>query len=62
MYKHIPISSYGSEVARKGADRGLSLAKNLGAKQAASKLPGNVSRSACSQSGRIARGALPAGR
>ena len=32
MYKHILISTDGSEVAQKGVDHGLSLAKNLGAK------------------------------
>ncbi|MBX3584410.1 MAG: universal stress protein [Rhizobiaceae bacterium] len=31
MYKHILISTDGSEVARKGVDHGLSLAKSLGA-------------------------------
>ena len=32
MYKHILISTDGSEVAQKGVDHGLSLAKSLGAK------------------------------
>ena len=32
MYKHILISTDGSEVARKGVDHGLSLAKSVGAK------------------------------
>jgi nucleotide-binding universal stress UspA family protein len=32
MYKHILISTDGSEVAQKGVDHGLSLAKNLGAR------------------------------
>jgi nucleotide-binding universal stress UspA family protein len=32
MYKHILIATDGSEVARKGVDHGLSLAKSLGAK------------------------------
>jgi nucleotide-binding universal stress UspA family protein len=32
MYKHILISTDGSDVARKGVDHGLSLAKALGAK------------------------------
>ncbi len=32
MYTHILISTDGSDVARKGVDHGLSLAKNLGAK------------------------------
>ena len=32
MYKHILITTDGSELARKGVDHGLSLAKNLGAK------------------------------
>ena len=32
MYTHILISTDGSEVARKGVDHGLSLAKSLGAK------------------------------
>lgn len=32
MYKHILISTDGSEVARKGVDHGLSLAKSLGAR------------------------------
>src|SRR5262249_19646929 len=32
MYKHILISTDGSEVARKGVDHGLSLAKDLGAR------------------------------
>lgn len=32
MYKHILVSTDGSEVAQKGVDHGLSLAKNLGAK------------------------------
>lgn len=31
MYKHILISTDGSDVARKGVDHGLSLAKSLGA-------------------------------
>lgn len=31
MYKHILISTDGSEVAQKGVDHGLSLAKSLGA-------------------------------
>jgi nucleotide-binding universal stress UspA family protein len=31
MYNHILISTDGSEVAQKGVDHGLSLAKNLGA-------------------------------
>ena len=32
MYKHILISTDGSEVAQKGLDHGLSLAKEIGAK------------------------------
>jgi nucleotide-binding universal stress UspA family protein len=32
MYKHILISTDGSDVAQKGVDHGLSLAKNLGAR------------------------------
>ena len=32
MYEHILISTDGSEVAQKGVDHGLSLAKNLGAR------------------------------
>lgn len=32
MYKHILISTDGSDVAQKGVDHGLSLAKSLGAK------------------------------
>lgn len=32
MYNHILISTDGSEVAQKGVDHGLSLAKNLGAR------------------------------
>src|SRR5262245_61532508 len=32
MYKHILVSTDGSEVARKGVDHGLSLAKSVGAK------------------------------
>jgi nucleotide-binding universal stress UspA family protein len=32
MYKHILISTDGSEVAQKGVDHGLSLAKSLGAR------------------------------
>ena len=32
MYKHILISTDGSDVARKGVDHGLALAKSLGAK------------------------------
>jgi nucleotide-binding universal stress UspA family protein len=32
MYKHILISTDGSEIAQKGVDHGLSLAKTLGAK------------------------------
>jgi nucleotide-binding universal stress UspA family protein len=32
MYKHILIATDGSEVARKGVDHGLSLAKSVGAK------------------------------
>lgn len=32
MYKHILISNDGSDVARKGVDHGLALAKSLGAK------------------------------
>lgn len=32
MYKHILVSTDGSEVARKGVDHGLSLAKSLGAR------------------------------
>lgn len=32
MYRHILISTDGSEVARKGVDQGLALAKSLGAK------------------------------
>lgn len=32
MYKHILISTDGSEVARKGVDHGLALAKSVGAK------------------------------
>ena len=32
MYKHILISTDGSEVARKGVDQGLSLAKSVGAR------------------------------
>ena len=32
MYKHILISTDGSEVAQKGVDHGLSLAKALGAR------------------------------
>ena len=32
MYKHILISTDGSEVAQKGVDHGLSLARSLGAK------------------------------
>jgi nucleotide-binding universal stress UspA family protein len=32
MYKHILISTDGSEVAQKGVDQGLSLAKSVGAK------------------------------
>ncbi|MEQ1941770.1 universal stress protein [Mesorhizobium sp. VNQ89] len=32
MYKHILISTDGSELAQKGVDHGLSLAKSLGAK------------------------------
>lgn len=32
MYKHILISTDGSEVAQKGLDHGLSLAKDIGAK------------------------------
>ncbi len=32
MYKHILISTDGSQVAQKGVDHGLSLAKSLGAK------------------------------
>src|SRR5262245_14957698 len=32
MYKHILLSTDGSEVAQKGVDHGLSLAKNLGAR------------------------------
>ncbi|MBS0220496.1 MAG: universal stress protein [Proteobacteria bacterium] len=32
MYQHILISTDGSEVARKGVDHGLSLAKSVGAK------------------------------
>ena len=32
MYKHILISTDGSEVAQKGVDHGLSLAKSVGAK------------------------------
>ena len=32
MYKHILISTDGSEVAQKGVDHGLSLAKTLGAR------------------------------
>jgi nucleotide-binding universal stress UspA family protein len=32
MYKHILISTDGSEVAQKGVDHGLSLAKSIGAK------------------------------
>jgi nucleotide-binding universal stress UspA family protein len=32
LYKHILISTDGSEVARKGVDHGLSLAKSVGAK------------------------------
>jgi nucleotide-binding universal stress UspA family protein len=32
MYRHILISTDGSEVAQKGADHGLSLAKSVGAK------------------------------
>ena len=32
MYKHILISTDGSEVAQKGIDQGLALAKSLGAK------------------------------
>ena len=32
MYKHILVSTDGSEVAQKGVDHGLSLAKSLGAK------------------------------
>ena len=32
MYKHILISTDGSDVAQKGVDHGLSLAKALGAK------------------------------
>lgn len=32
MYKHILVSTDGSDVARKGVDHGLSLAKSVGAK------------------------------
>jgi len=32
MYKHILVSTDGSEVARKGVDHGLALAKSVGAK------------------------------
>lgn len=32
MYRHILIATDGSELARKGVDHGLSLAKNLGAR------------------------------
>jgi nucleotide-binding universal stress UspA family protein len=32
MYKHILVSTDGSEVAQKGVDQGLSLAKSVGAK------------------------------
>jgi nucleotide-binding universal stress UspA family protein len=32
MYKHMLISTGGSEVAQKGVDHGLSLAKSAGAK------------------------------
>src|SRR5262249_44528160 len=32
MYKHILIATDGSEVARKGVDQGLALAKSVGAK------------------------------
>lgn len=32
MYKHILIATDGSEIAQKGVDHGLSLAKNLDAK------------------------------
>ena len=32
MYKHILISTDGSDVAQKGVDHGLSLAKSVGAK------------------------------
>lgn len=32
MFKHILVSTDGSEVAQRGVDRGLSLAKDLGAK------------------------------
>jgi nucleotide-binding universal stress UspA family protein len=38
MYNHILISTDGSEVAQKGVDHGLSLAKSLGARATISGL------------------------